>query len=319
MLTVTIKTVANSLHLRFENRKRNIMFKKIGVLLLTALIMLMSGCANKVEKNEKLVVYTSSFVMYDFASKIGGDKVMVVNMIPDGAHVHDWEPEASDMMKLEGADVFIYNGAGLEHWVDDVLASINTKHLVVVNTSSSLKILQDTDHELDPHTYLDPNNAKIQLAEIRDALIKANPENTNYFNDNYNFYEQKLTDLDVLYKTQLESVSKRDLVVSHAAFGYLATTYGLKQYSIAGLSGEQEPSAARMAEIIDFIRSNNVTTIFSEQGDTSKIVDTISKETGVKCAVLSPIESLTKAQIIAGDDYFSLMESNLAAIMAALK
>ncbi len=146
--------------------------KKSFVKIFAALIsasMLLAACSsaptnqssNKTEDNKqqttqeegKIKVVTSMYPMYDFAKKVAGDKADVENIIPAGTEAHGWEPSASDIAKLEGADVFIYNGAGMEMWVDDVLKSLSNKKLVAVETSKGIELLEnhedDHDHDHD--------------------------------------------------------------------------------------------------------------------------------------------------------------------------
>jgi ABC-type Zn uptake system ZnuABC Zn-binding protein ZnuA len=127
--------------------------------------------------------------MYDFAKKIGGDKVEVINLVPAGTEPHDWEPSTKDLIEMEKSDIFIYNGAGMEQWVDDVLESLDTEELTSVEASKGIKLLKDQDahehdhehnSENDPHVWLDPQNAKYEMNKIKKALIKVDAENKDY-------------------------------------------------------------------------------------------------------------------------------------------
>lgn len=290
---------------------------------------------------KKLNVMASFYPMYDFATKVGGDKVEVTNMVPAGTEPHDWEPAATDVKNLEEADVFIYNGAGMEHWTEDVLGALDNKELKVVEASRGLTLLEgkeedeeetedsssdsdasdeSTDSEItyDPHVWLDPLNAKAEMENIKNAFVEADPDNKDYYEQNYEIYAEKFDQLDKEYKDGLADTKSKDLITSHEAFGYLCQAYGLNQVGIEGLSPDSEPDASRMNEIIKFAKENNVKTIFFEELVSPKVSETIADEIGAKTAVLNPLEGLTDDEISAGEDYFSVMESNLKTIEDAL-
>ena len=320
--------------------------KKLGIILSLLLVsLLFSGCDFGGKMSERQEVYVSSYPMYDFTKKIGGDKVVVINLIPAGAEPHDWEPSAKDISALERAAVFIYSGVGLEHWVDKVLGALNNKELVVVEASKGLALLEGThqhehhhhyhgendEHEeptnheehgeegsKDPHVWLNPQNAKHQMKAIKDALAKVDPDNADYYEENYKKYAAELDKLDAEYKEGLKPFTHREIIVSHQAFGYLCEAYGLTQESIRGISPEEEPSPARMGEIIRFAKTHQVKVIFFEEGVDSKISETIAREIGAEVDVLNPLESLSLEAINAGEDYFSVMRKNLKAIQGAL-
>lgn len=308
----------------------------ICVLLTVSLtIFLFSGCSligasadRNQSQNEKLSVYTSIYPMYDFASKIGGDKVNVVNMVPTGIEPHDWEPAAFDIMGLEKATVFIYNGAGMEHWVGDVLDSLQNEALTILDASTGIKLVEGhgehegknghEDESYDPHVWLDPMNAKMQMNNIKNSFIDADPDNTDYYEANYSKYSAELDVLDKKFMDTLASYTERNIIVSHEAFGYLCAAYDLNQIGIEGLSADYEPDPAKMSDIIDFALEHDVKVIFFEELVSPKVAETIAKEIGAKTAVLNPIEGLNEQQELAGDDYFSIMLRNLDELNKAL-
>lgn len=281
----------------------------------------------------KLSVYASFYPMYDFASKIGGDKADVANMVPAGTEPHDWEPTAADIAGLEQADVFVYNGAGMEHWAEDVLVSLQNKELVAVEASKGISLreghhedegeeAESEEHEgeeYDPHVWLDPMNAKKEMENIKNAFAQADPDNKDYYEANYAKYAADLDALDKEFKDTLSALEKKDVIVSHEAFGYLCAAYGLNQVGIEGLSPDSEPDPARMAEIIEFAKDHDVKVIFFEELVSPKVSETIADAIGAETAVLNPIEGLSDGQQAAGDDYFTVMRQNLQALKAALQ
>ena len=303
----------------------------------TLSLSLLTGCgtqpADTATDDGRLRVLTSFYPMYDFACKIGGDCIDVTNMVPSGTEPHDWEPSTNDLKNLEKADVFIYNGADMEPWADDLLVSrSDTLHVVEASENVELRTT-DGEHEhahehegadhhhgdFDPHVWLDPENAKIEMEAIRDALCAADPENSTVFQSNYEKYAAELDALDAEFREKLASLPSRTIVVAHEAFGYLCDAYGLTQVGIEGLSPDSEPDPGRMAEVIDFVREHSISTIFFEELVSPKVAEAIASETGAQAKMLSPLEGLSDEQAAAGADYFSVMHDNLAALMEALK
>lgn len=262
---------------------------------------------NDKDNSGKLQIYTSIYPIYDFTKKIGGEKISVYNMTKAGAEPHDFEITSKDMANLSKADLFIYNGGGMEHWVDTIKEAL--KDIKYVNTSSNIN-----ENNLDPHFWLSPINAKIQMENIKNGLIEIDSKNKNYYESNYNLYANRLTELDKKIKTSLSDIKNRNLVLTHPAFGHFCKEYSLNQIAI--VRDEADPKA--MAEIITFIKSNNVRAIFYEEFSSSKLVDSIAKETGIKILTLNPIESLSEENIDSGEDYFSIMEKNLISLSDGL-
>lgn len=303
----------------------------------TLSLSLLTGCgtqpADTAADDGRLRVLTSFYPMYDFACKIGGDCIDVTNMVPSGTEPHDWEPSTNDLKNLEKADVFIYNGADMEPWADDLLVSrSDTLHVVEASENVELRTTdgehehahehEDADHhhgDFDPHVWLDPENAKIEMEAIRDALCAADPENSTVFQSNYEKYAAELDALDAEFREKLAPLPNRTIVVAHEAFGYLCDAYGLTQVGIEGLSPDSEPDPGRMAEVIDFVREHSISTIFFEELVSPKVAEAIASETGAQAKMLSPLEGLSDEQAAAGADYFSVMHDNLAALMEALK
>ncbi|WP_425802636.1 metal ABC transporter substrate-binding protein [Desulfitobacterium sp. Sab5] len=307
----------------------------VGLILLLISALILSGCGNaKVntqnsnmgsssDPGKKLTVYTSFYPMYDLTKKVGGDKINLKNLIPAGTEPHDWEPTPGDMGNLEKADVLIYNGAGMETWIDKVLKSIDNEKLVTVEASKGLKLLDNTDKNenltYDPHVWLNPMLAKQEMEAIKNALVSADPLNKEYYEKNYNDNAQKLDQLDQEYKKTITELSKKDIIVAHQAFSYLCSAYGLNQVAIEGLAADSEPSPARMAEIVNFVKEKQLKYIFFEELVSPKVTQTIAQETGATATVLNPLEGLSEADQQAGKDYFSVMRDNLEVLKKALQ
>ena len=272
----------------------------------------------------RLKVMASFYPMYDFAQKVGGDKVEVKDMVPAGTEPHDWEPAATDIRNLEDADVFVYNGADLEHWAEDVLATLENKDLVVTEASDGVELLDGEgdhahgDNGKDPHVWLDSLRAKKEMENIRDAFCQADPENRDYYEANYEKYAGEFDELDQEFREGLADAKSRDIIVAHEAFGYLCNAYDLKQLAIEGLTPDSEPDPAKMQEVIEYAKKYDIHTIFFEELASPKVAKTVAKEVDAVTAVLNPIEGLSDEDIQAGEDYFSVMRKNLTALQKAL-
>ncbi|MFK4166937.1 metal ABC transporter solute-binding protein, Zn/Mn family, partial [Paenibacillus lautus] len=171
---------------------------------------------------------------------------------------------------------------------------------------------------LDPHVWLSPAMAVKQVRNIEAGLAEAAPEHREAFKANADAYVTKLEALDKEFRDGLKNAKRKDFITQHAAFGYLAREYGLTQVPIAGLSPDQEPSAAQMAEVIEFAKEHNVKTIFFETLVSSNVAETIASEIGASTSVLNPIEGLTEEDIADNLDYIAIMRQNLDALTKAL-
>jgi len=293
--------------------------------------------ASSAQESGKLSVVASFYPMYDFAKKIGGDHVTVTDLVPAGTEPHDWEPSPTDITTLEKADVFVYSGAGMEHWVTSVLSTLENKNLVTVQASDGITLrhgfheaegdassaaqssTQTAEADVDPHVWLAPLNAKIEMENVKNALVQADPDHKADYEANYTKWSAECDTLDQEFKTALSGLSNKDIVVAHEAFGYLCDAYGLTQVGIEGINPDSEPDPARMAEIQDFVKANNVKIIFSEELVSPKVAQSIADATGAKMETLNPLEGLTDEQLANGEDYFSVMRQNLQVLKAALE
>ena len=282
-------------------------------------ILLFTGCSVNQKKeiqDDRLSVYASFYPMADFAEKIGGDHVKVVNMTPAGVEPHDYEPSMEDVKGLSKADVFIYNGDDMEHWANRVLHGIDNPNLKVVKASEALS-LKEENRNTDPHTWLSIRNAIQEMATIKEAFSTADPDHKKDYEANYNQYKELLVKLDKKYRDELAPYKGKSVVVAHQAFGYLFDDYGLKQLPIDGLTPDSEPTAAKVKQIMEEVKKNNVRVIYYEELVDPKVASMIAQETGAKTAVLNTLEGLSNEDLKNGRDYLSVMEDNLTALLSA--
>lgn len=282
------------------------------IFIISLIITLLGGCTQSIEKEDKCTVYTSFYGMYDFVQMIAGDKAQIKQLIPSGVEAHDWEPGTGDMINLSEADVFVYSGMNMEPWVEKVLGSINNENLVIVEASNGINALEEGKNT-DPHVWLNPNNALIELKNITDGLILADGENADFYRNNFETVKVKITELDSKFKEATAKLTDNEIIVTHGAFGYLCDAYGLTQRTIEGLTGESDPSSAAIRDIIDYMNNNGKKALFYIKSEGDKIAETISNETGATLYTLNPFENGADNK-----DYFEVMNENLENIKEAL-
>lgn len=269
----------------------------------------------------RLRVVVSAYPLAEAAARVGGDLVEVENLTPPGVEPHDLELAPDDLEALLTADVVLYVGAGFQPAVEDAVAEAQGTVADVLAEADTLAVSKDgtgTDGAVDPHVWLDPTRFAGIVGTVADALAEREPASADTFRANAAAYADELARIDADFRDGLASCSSRLLVVSHAAFGYLADAYGLTQVPIAGISPEAEPDPARLAELAALVEREGVTTIFTEELASPKVAQTLAEEAGVATAALNPLEGLTQAQLDAGLDYGSVMRRNLQTLRGAL-
>ena len=280
------------------------------------------GQPSKPVQSGKLQVVASFYPLYFFSQQIGGNKADVTNIVPAGAEPHDYEPTAQDMAKMESSMLIVLNGGGLEAWSDNIKKNIDARNTAIVVAGEGLttqQVTEDGQTGIDPHVWLDPPLAMKMVDRIEQGFEKVDPANKDYYRSNVNSLKVRLGDLDMAYKQGLGSCPEKSIITSHAAFGYLATTYGLNQVSISGLSPDAEPSPRQLADIVKFAKNNHVKYIFFESLVSPKLSQTIANEVGARTLVLNPIEGLSDKELAQGKDYFSMMRNNLKNLQTALQ
>ena len=307
--------------------------------LLTATVMigalLFAACGNtnkEADKKEDLTIVTTFYPIYDFTKEIVGDEGNVKLLIPAGTEPHDFEPSAKERAEISDADVFVYNSSDMEFFVDSLKDSVDSKQTLMIEAAKGIDRLEsqeadeheeseeghDHAHEYDPHVWLDPVLAIKEVRTIAGELGEKYPDKKEIFTKNADAYIKKLEALDQKYSEELKNATNRTFVTQHAAFAYLANQYNLEQVAISGVSPDQEPTPSRLAELKEFVKKNNIKVIYFEENASSKVAETLSNETGVKLEVLNPLESLSNAQIKAGENYISVMEKNLEALKESI-
>lgn len=284
-----------------------------------------SGAGEASAENEPQVI--AAFYPFEFlAKRVAGDHAVVTNLTTPGVEPHDLELTPRQVAELSDADLVIYE-VGFQPAVDTAIEqSPPGATLDVIDVLSQPQTPSRTGHrtstnpdallEDDPHLWLDPTLLVPVADQLAVDLASTDPTHAADFKANAASLTRDLLQLDREFSAGLESCERRDIVTSHAAFGYLANRYDLTMIPIAGLSPDVEPSPERLAEIQDLVRSRNITTVFSETLGSKQYAETLARDLGVSAAVLDPIEGLTD-QASSDDDYLSLMRTNLTALQEA--
>ncbi len=292
--------------------------------------------------NSKLHVISSFNPLHEFSQVVGGEKVDATLLIPVGVEPHGWEPTIKDVQQMQKSDLIVINGIGFENWIDDLVE--NNYPGKIVDTSDGIKTNQTEEqhdeeqhdeeqhdeeqhneeqhneeqhdeHEHlagDPHIWLNPVYAKIQVQNIANAFSNSDPKNNDFYQSNAEEYNKKLDLLDLKIQNQLSNCNS-DFIAFHDAFSYFADEYDLTQHTIVSSNDPHgEVTAKTLENIISKARELNLKVIFSEETVNTKISQVIADEIGGKVLVLSPLEIVSK------DDYISKMSQNLEHLKEAL-
>ncbi|HSE60709.1 MAG TPA: zinc ABC transporter substrate-binding protein [Candidatus Saccharimonadales bacterium] len=289
------------------NKKRLIVAIAILIILAGAFVL---AATRTTSPNTRMQVTATFYPLYDFAKQVGGNKIDVTNITPAGTEPHEYEPTPRQLVGAQKSGVFIYNGATMESWVQKFLPEYKGQ---AVMGGAGLELKGD-----DPHYWLDPVMAQKTVNNIRDGLGKADPVNAQYYTQQAAAYNAKLEKLHADITAGLRNCQQHTVITSHNAFAYFGARYNLKVVPIAGLSPEQEPSPAKLAELSDLIKKESIGYVFFESLVSTKLAETLAAETGAQTAVFDTIEGITNEEQQKGTDYISVQRQNLAALRTAL-
>jgi len=307
-----------------NNQVRIAIFAIIVVIPITSFSVWATDSSLQFTKEENFTeihAIASFYPLYEFARQVGHDKVDVQLLVPTGVEPHEWEPTIQEVLQMQKADFIIINGIGFENWVDS-LEELNYQG-TIVDTSTGI-IVQDSEiisnHDFkkvdnkfgDPHIWLNPVLAKIQVQNIADAFSKSDPQNTKFYQTNAQNYNLKLDQLDSKIRNELSSCN-HDFIVFHNAFSYFAKEYDLNQHAIISSNEPHgEPGAKTLETIINTAKELQIQIVFTEDTADPRISNVIANEFGGRILVLSPIE------IANDEDYISRMNQNLDNLKEAL-
>lgn len=278
------------------------------------------GSTGSQGSGKTLDVVTAFYPFQYVAEQVGGSHVKATSLTAAGAEPHDLALTPKQVVSLGEADVVVYQ-KGFQTSVDKAVSEANPKHAVDTTTVVSMMKATGTDEEGnkatgdDPHEWLLPTNMAATAQAVEKQLSAVDPDNASTYQANAKAFEQKMTELDGSFKTGLSQCTRKDFITSHAAFGYLAKRYGLTQVGISGLSPDEQPSPARIAQVQKLAKQTGVTTIFYETLVSPAQAKAIAGDMGLKTDVLDPLEGITSQS--RGSDYIAVQKANLTALQKA--
>ena len=289
------------------------------------LAVAISGCTASPSNDDGLIRVVAAFYPLQFvAERVGGDKVQVTNLAPPGAEPHDLELSPAQVASIADADLVLYVH-GFQPAVDEAIAQgarpgLDVMTLVPLLDPPAPIGPPDPDQDeaadgKDPHLWLDPTRLATIATTLGDRLAELDPDNASTYRTRAAEFVTQLGQLDREFADGLRNCQRHEIVVSHAAFGYLADRYGVRQIPITGLSPEVEPTPQHLAAAADEARRVGATTVFFETLVSPRVAEVVASAIGAQTAVLDPIEGLEPGT---SGDYVSVMRENLATLRSAL-
>lgn len=265
-------------------------------------------------------------VLKDFAEQVGRRHVEVLSLMTGLESEHTYSPKPSDIVAVRKAHVLLEVGVGLEIWVASLVKNAGNPHLRVVTTSKGIALIRDRDdesgpepadahHAGNPHIWLDPENAKIMVRHITDALAHVDPQHASEYRDNQADYLRQLDQVQAELLGRVKTLPDRRLVVYHPAWPYFARRFGFRVVDAIVLQAGAEPSAHHLQRLITRIRKDRIRVIVSEPQMNPKIPDMLARETHARVVVLSPLPG----GLPGTDSYLSLLRYNVGELADALQ
>ena len=300
--------------------------KRLFIIL--SLVTLLSACKKEAtvtsETSGQLRILATFLPVHAHAAAIAGDRAIVESIIAGDVGAHDFSPRPADMQRIAQADVLVFNGAGMEPWLGDLIRQAAKKNLNKVDLSIGVELLTNPpaldggghhhEHgEHNPHLWLDPVIAIRQVETLRDALIAADPGGSGSYEENAADYIAKLRELNADFQRVLGPLASKKLVTFHDAFPYLAKRYGLESIGYIAEFPERDPAPAELAALIERIHAAGVKVLFAETGYEPALLQRVATEAGAR---VSTLDTLEVGQ--AGPDaYLNGMRKNLESLRAA--
>ena len=297
------------------------------LIIISILILLLSGCSAQSGQNDRMSVVSVSFPGYSFAKEIAGENADITLLLPLGTEAHGYEPTPKDIIKIQNCDLFIYGGGESEHWVEEILSSVDTEvsTLAITNCTELLKAEvpkgAEENHEhsddFDEHVWTSPKNAIKIVEKISAVLCEKDIKNTEIYKKNTADFVSELSELDAAF-SELETENKTLVMGDRFPFLYLAKEYNISYYAaFPGCAGESEPGASTVAALIDKVKSDNIPVVFYTEFSNQKVAKTICEATNAKPLMLHSCHNVSVEDFENGESYLSLMYKNLANLKEA--
>ena len=245
----------------------------------------------------KFKVVTTFTIIQDMAQNIAGDAATVESITKPGAEIHDYEPTPKDIVKAQSADLVLWNGLNLERWFEKFFQNVKDKPAVVVTEGIEPMSINEGPYtgNPNPHAWMSPSNALIYIENIKNALVKYDPQNKETYEKNAALYAHKIKELDKPLREKLAQVpeAQRWLVTSEGAFSYLTRDYGFKEAYLWPINAEQQGTPQQVRKVIETVKANNIPVVFSESTISPKPAKQVAKETGAKYGGVLYVDSLS--------------------------
>ena len=270
---------------------------------------------------EKIKAVASFSILGDMVSRVGGELVEVTTIVGPNADTHVYEPKPADAAALAGTQVFFVNGLGFEGWMERLVEATGFKGTMVVASDgiASRTMVEDGAEETDPHAWQSLSNGLVYVKNIADGLCKVDAAGCDTFKKNAETYSAEITALDADVKAKIAAVpeAKRKVITTHDAFGYFGAAYSVSFMAPEGMSTESEASAADVAKLIEQIRKDGVSALFVENMSDPRLIEQISKETGVKLGGSLFADALSEASE-GGATYLDMFKHNIGLLAPAM-
>ncbi len=318
--------------------------KKPSYLYFFLLVLLLAACQpvenTPAQQVSSLRVVAVESFLADIVQNIAGDRLLVETLMPSGLDPHSFEPTPRDVAKIMDSDLLFINGAGLEEWLVDIMETLPDDQLIIEASAGLeglsagdeehsddlkelVKVSEDEDgHDQDPHFWLNPLLVIKYVENIRDGLIKIDPEGADVYTSNAEQYINQLKELDQYLEEEIKQIpeGRRLIVTNHESFGYFADRYG---FTVVGTilhsaSSGASPSAQQMAALVDEMRRTGATAIFLETGTNPQLAEQLSNETGIRVVYDLYTHSVSEPDGNA-PNYIELMKYNVEQMVRALK
>lgn len=322
------------------------MGKKIKVIIISIIVSLLIFYAiiqigiklnpNKPKNNNEIKIVTTIFPYYDFARAVIGNDENIHLLINPGGEIHSYEPTPADIIEIQKANVFIYNGGENDAWVDEILKTIDTSNLTVIKMMDYVDVFEEEDEyiytehqehdeddeeiEYDEHIWTSPKNAVKLVKTISEKLINIDEKNKEMYEENAENYIKEIENIDNEIQQIVDNSDTKLLIFGDRfPFRYFVEQYGLKyRAAFSGCSSETEPSAGTVAKLITEIKENNIPVVLYIELSSKKVANTLSEETGSKVMCLQSCQSVSKEEFDAGKTYVSIMKENIETLKVAL-
>jgi len=286
--------------------------------LISFLIIILGGNQSAQASIESIQIVASISPLADLISQVGGDKVNVHLLVPNGVSPHTFDPKPSDIKKLEKADLFFIIGLGLEIFAYDLAQAVGNK-VELIEVGKEVTVIDDNkddDHENqfgNPHIWVSLRNLSILAKIVNDILSRVDPNNAEFYSKNAQSYIKQCQQLDEWFTQQVKNFKTHYFISAHSAWVYLARDYNLVQVGVIEESPGKEPSPKKIKSLIDSLKTSEKPVIFAEPQLSQKAVQVLAEETGMKVTILDPLGFYPEVP------FLETMKDNLQKIAEVMK